>query len=39
MELHTIFSEAHINNRTALKNGQEIDLYMSEQRIGIEFNG
>lgn len=39
MELHTIFSEAHINNRTALKNGQEIDLYMSEQRIGIELNG
>lgn len=39
--LKSIVSDATIvhNDRHSLKNGQEIDIYLPEYKIGIEFNG
>lgn len=39
MELHKLFPEAIINSRKYLGNGQEIDIYLEDKKVGIEFNG
>lgn len=38
-DIKALFPNFKLHNRTALGNGQEIDLYDEEKKIGIEFNG
>lgn len=38
-DIRALFPNFKLHNRTALGNGQEIDLYDEEKKVGIEFNG